>query len=49
MGFNGPVFMSLFQLRIDCREPMQESVSRIAWPALWPEIHQAAGADGGKY
>jgi hypothetical protein len=49
MGFNGPMFKSLFQLRIDCREPIQESVSRFAWTALWPEIHHAAGADGRKY
>ena len=40
--------VSLFQLRVDRREPAEEVVSRIAWLVVRREIQYEAGTDGGK-
>ena len=40
--------VSLFQLRVDRREPAKEVVSRIAWLVILREIQHEARTDGGK-
>ena len=40
--------VSLFQLRVHCREPVEEVVSRIAGLVVGREIQYEAGTDGGK-
>ena len=40
--------VSLFQLRVDRREPAKEVVSRIAGLVVWREIQHEARTDGGK-
>ena len=42
------VNVSLFQLRVDRREPAQEVVSRIPWFVIWREIQHEARTDSGK-
>ena len=42
------VNVSLFQLRVDRREPAKEVVARIARLVIWREIQHEARTDGGK-
>src|SRR5579863_8855935 len=40
--------VSLFQLRVNGRQPVKEVIPRVTWFVIWREVEHEARADGGE-